>query len=111
VSIICVRATFECDGCGGQFRIEMDPASMRPKGWSLTEEAEDFLRGMCGADGGMPAMVHDMHLCDDCAGVAASCGPDDQEGYSSKEVIQEALARTPRKPKRRSASPQEATHD
>jgi hypothetical protein len=109
VSIVCIRATFECDGCGTQFKVEMDPATMRPKGWSLAEEAEDYLRGGIGADGGMPAMVHDMHLCHDCAGVAARVGPDEQEGYAPKEQILEALARTPKKPRR--ALPQPESRD
>lgn len=90
MSLVCVRATFDCDGCGAQFRIEMDPSTMRPKGWSLMEEAEDYLRGMCSADGGLPTMVHDMHLCDDCAGIAASVGPE-EGGYAPKEQIEEAL--------------------
>lgn len=91
MSIVCIRATFECDGCGCQFRVEMDPATMRPKGWSLMEEAEDYLRGMCSADGGLPAMVHDLHLCDDCHGIAAGVGPD-EGNYAPKEQIVAALA-------------------
>jgi hypothetical protein len=93
MSLIVIRATFECDGCATQFKVEMDPATMRPKGWTLCEEAVDYLRGGCGADGGMPAVVHDMHLCHRCAGIAARVGPDDQEGYSPKEEIVAAIER------------------
>jgi hypothetical protein len=92
MSLVCIRATFECDGCGTQFRIEMSPSAMRPKGWSLMEEAEDFLRGMCAADGGMPAMVHDLHLCDECHGIAAKVGGLDDDAYAPKEQIQAAIA-------------------
>lgn len=99
MSIVVVRATFECDGCGTQFRVDMDPSKMRPKGWTLFEEAEDYVRGGAGADGGMPAVVHDMHLCHDCAGIAASVGPDDQEEYSPKAEILAAIERAPRKSK------------
>lgn len=105
MSLVTVRATFECDGCGTQFKVEMDPTSMRPKGWSLFEEAVDFLRGGCGADGGMPMVVHDMHLCHVCAGVAARVGPDDLEGYAPKAQIIEALSRAVIRPKRRSPNP------
>lgn len=104
MSIVVIRATFDCDGCGTQFKVEMDPAKMRPKGWALAEEAEDYLRGGIGADAGMPAMVHDMHLCHDCAGIAARVGTDDQEGYSPKEEILEAIGRATRKSKRRALS-------
>ncbi len=89
MSIVCVRATFECDGCGEQFKIEMDAAKMRPKGWTLMEEAEDYVRGGCGTEG-MPAVVHRMHLCHDCAGIAALVGPDGG-GYAPKDQIEEAL--------------------
>lgn len=92
MSLVCVRATFECDGCGTQFKVDMDPAKMRPKGWTLMEEAEDYARGGCGAEGGMPAVIHDMHLCHACAGIAASVGPE-EGGYAPKEQIQAALAR------------------
>lgn len=113
MSLVTVRATFDCDGCGTQFRVDMKPEAMRPKGWSLFDEAVDYLRGGCGSDGGMPAIVHDMHLCHECARIAASVGPDDQEGYSSKEEILEAIARGPRKTKRsgRAASSQTPTGD
>lgn len=90
MSIVCVRATFECDGCGTQFKVEMDPASMRPKGWTLMDEAEDCLRGGLGAEGGMPGLVHDLHLCHDCDRIAALVGPDGG-GYAPKEQIEEAL--------------------
>ena len=90
MSIVCVKATFECDGCGCQFKVEMDPAKMRPKGMTLMEEAEDYCRGGCG-DSGMPAVVHDMHLCHDCAGVAARVGPE-EGGYAPKDQIVAALA-------------------
>lgn len=91
MTLVVVRATFECDGCGTQFKVDMDPATMRPKGWTLFEEAEDYVRGGCGAEGGMPAVVHGMHLCHKCAGIAAQVGPDDLEGYAPKEQIVAAL--------------------
>lgn len=91
MSLSCIRATFDCDGCGHQFQVEMDPAGMRPKGWSLFEEAEDYVRGGVGTEG-MPAVVHDMHLCHDCARIAAHVGPE-EGGYAPKEQIMEAIAR------------------
>lgn len=96
MSLIVVRATFECDGCGGQFKVDMDAATMRPKGWSLMEEAEDCVRGGCGSDGGMPAIVHGMHLCHDCAEIAAGVGPA-EGGYAPKPEIEAALARADNK--------------
>lgn len=92
MSIVVIRATFECDGCGTQFRVDMDPAKMRPKGWSLMDEAVDYVRGGAGSDGGMPMVVHDMHLCHACADIAAQVGPE-EGGYAPKPQIERALAK------------------
>lgn len=91
MSIAVIRATFECDGCGAQFRVEMDPADTVPKGWALDELAIDCLRGGQGADGTMPGIVHDMHLCAKCMEIAASVGPADEPQYAPREEIMEAF--------------------
>lgn len=103
MSLVTVRATYDCDGCGKQFRVEMDPSAMRPKGMSLFDEAEDYLRGGCGTEG-MPAVVHDMHLCHDCARIAALVGPDGG-GYAPKPQIVAAIEKAARKAERGSRVP------
>jgi hypothetical protein len=86
MSLVCIKATFECDGCGTQFKVDMDAAHMRPKGWCLMDEAVDCLRG-CVAN----TVVHDLHLCAECHDIAAKIGPED-EGYAPKDQIVRALA-------------------
>jgi hypothetical protein len=106
MSLVLIRATFECDGCGAQFKVDMRADYEPPPKWALFDVAVDFLRGGCGSDSPLPGVVHDMHLCEDCILIADGVGPEDQEGYSSKDEILEAIARGPHK-KKRIAQPQD----
>lgn len=78
MSIIKVRATVECDGCGKQFHSGLaDLASEVPAGWSLHELAEDYVRGGNCDEGGMCSVQADMHLCAQCTATADSIGTED----------------------------------
>lgn len=45
MSIVSIIAKFECDACGAYFSANLDEARQPPDGWSLTECAEDEVRG------------------------------------------------------------------
>jgi hypothetical protein len=45
MSLMHIRAQFQCDGCGRAFLVEMDPGNKVTPDWTLFEHAEDFLRG------------------------------------------------------------------
>lgn len=78
MSIIKVRATVECDGCGKQFHSELaDLASEVQAGWSLHELAEDYVRGGNCDEGGVSSVQADMHLCPPCTAVADQIGSED----------------------------------
>lgn len=42
-----VVAFWECDQCGTEFSVELDPARVPPRKWSVFELAEDAARGAC----------------------------------------------------------------
>ncbi len=71
VSLRSITATFECDGCGQVFSVELDPALKRP---SLMDAAEEAMKGSlhCHAPNhnvslGAPGMGDDgQHLCPKC---------------------------------------------
>jgi hypothetical protein len=76
--VVVIRATIECDGCGRQFRVELDSARKLPADWSLADEATDIVRGGIGfieyvgesrrGSGGvhMTSVQHDKSLCPKC---------------------------------------------
>jgi hypothetical protein len=86
MTLMSIKATFECDGCGTQFKVDMDAARKIPSDWCVMDEAIDQLRG-----GVMMTVVHTLHLCDECTAVASKIGPED-EGYAPQEQIEQALA-------------------
>lgn len=45
MSVIKIRAYIECDECGAQFSVGMDPTDKPNKDWSLWDMAEDAVRG------------------------------------------------------------------
>ncbi len=62
--LVEILARFQCDVCGKEFPIEIDPARNPPAGWSIFEVAEDSIRGTALHNGGM--VVDGNHLCDQC---------------------------------------------
>ena len=45
MSLMHIRAQFQCDGCGRGFIVEMDPGTSIPPDWTLFDEAVDCVRG------------------------------------------------------------------
>lgn len=87
MSIVLVRATIECDGCGRHFHTDLDEAYKRPEGWTLFEEAEDMVRGGHCYEGGICSVMHGLHLCPKCTGVVDENTP----VPNTKEQCEEAL--------------------
>jgi hypothetical protein len=45
MSVEAIKAKIECDNCGSQFEVRLDPARNLPSGWSIFDFAEDAVRG------------------------------------------------------------------
>jgi hypothetical protein len=92
VSIALIRATFDCDGCGKQFRVDVDPAR---RAWkrrqAMMELAEDAVRGGYTSDGETCSVQADMHLCEACTDVADGIRPDDDDYEPTAAEISAAL--------------------
>jgi hypothetical protein len=90
MSIAVIRATFNCDGCGKQFRVDVDPAR---RAWerrqAVFDIAEDAIRGGTAADGGFCSVQAEMHLCGECTAVADNIG--DEDHVPTRDEILEAL--------------------
>lgn len=89
MSILLIRATVDCDGCGKQFHTELHNADKLPDGWTLFELAEDYVRGGNCVEGGLCSVYHDMHLCPQCTTVADGIGDDDYK--PTREEITDAI--------------------
>jgi hypothetical protein len=94
MTISVIRATFRCDGCAREFRVEIDPAR---RAWERRQDmfsiAVDALQGGVTIDGGFCSVQHDMHLCGDCTAVTDAINADDENYLPSREEIVEALER------------------
>lgn len=92
MSIVVIFATFDCDGCGKQFQVEMDPAR---RAWERRQDvfsiAVDAIRGGTARDGGFCSVQGDLHLCGDCTKVADGIQPDDEDYQPSREEILDAV--------------------
>ncbi len=44
-SVLDITARVECGGCGGHFRVNIDPAGKTPEGWTIFDKAVDAVRG------------------------------------------------------------------
>lgn len=72
MSLIHIRAHFNCDECGSQFSVGLAADYEPPDGWCLFECAEDAVRGSCDYEdklqrGGVASSVQDeKHLCSKC---------------------------------------------
>jgi len=101
MSLMHVRATFRCDGCGRAFMFEITPDTKLPADWTLFEEAEDCLRG-----GSFLAYVGEKrsgrrehlfsslqsghHLCPDCTSRIDEAVPEDRDATEAE--IEEILS-------------------
>lgn len=80
MSIAIILATITCDGCGKQFKVELDPAYTPPPKWSLFDVAEDAVRGGHIHQGGITdfcSVQDDKMLCTPCTNAADANGDDD----------------------------------
>lgn len=78
-----IRATFQCDSCGREFSVAIDPAYLPPATWTLMDIAVDFIRR--GSDYRGPSNINGIgwgtvapdgdQVCDVCS----SKGDDDDE--------------------------------
>jgi len=96
VSVLNVKARIQCDGCGTNFIVELDPEKMRPKGWSLSDEAVDAVRGGtyevprggCHVSG-QCSVQGELQLCAGCTKIVDEHTPESP----TKEQIRDALDR------------------
>lgn len=71
-----IRATFQCDSCGRDFSVAIDPAYLPPATWTVFEIAVDAVRQGLRYEGPrtqpfhfpQPSVTHDWcQLCDVCS--------------------------------------------
>lgn len=89
MSVVVIKATIECDGCGKQFHTELHNSDKLPENWTLFELAEDYVRGGNCVEGGMSSVYHDLQLCPQCTSIADSIGEEDYK--PSRQEIVEAI--------------------
>lgn len=101
-----IRATFECDGCGRPFVLDMDAARKLPADWSLFDDVVDNIRGGIGyrgfadekrsgraQDTGLTSVQAGMCLCPICTRKADDAVPDEEDRNATDEEVRAALAR------------------
>lgn len=93
MSISVIRATFDCDGCGKQFRVDIEPSvrAWKPR-QDMMSIAEDAIRGGMTSDGEFCSVQSDMHLCGNCTKVADGINPDNDDYQPTADEIREALS-------------------
>lgn len=93
MTVRTIKATIECDGCGGQFRVDLDPADSRPPDWTWHDLAEDMVRAGNQAESvkgqpiGITSVQHDMMMCPSCTKTADAIGDDDDYKPSKNEIV------------------------
>lgn len=92
MSIVTIKAYFDCDACGQQFGVEMDPAR---KAWmrrqSLDSMAEDAIRGGSTLDGYSCSVQAELHLCGKCTSIADAINADDENYQPTRDDILTAV--------------------
>ena len=92
MAIVTIKAFFDCDGCGTQFGVEMDPAR---KAWerrqSLDSIAEDAIRGGTTLAGDSCSVQGELHLCAKCTRTADNINADDENYKPSRDEILRAV--------------------
>lgn len=94
--VLSIKASVECEGCGGQFRVELDAADDRPKDWTWFDLVKDTVRGgnSCenlegGAILGFSSVQADLMLCPECTRKVDEFVPEDRD--ASAEEVKEAI--------------------
>ncbi len=78
MSLLSVKAHFECDGCGELFYVSMDPARATCDELpSVADLAEDDLRGGNPVIGECGSVQCDLQLCHACTALADGIGEED----------------------------------
>jgi hypothetical protein len=92
MSLNFLKAHFNCDGCGTQFSVGLDPALQPPSGWSLFDCAVDAVRGTVDYEEarnrdsiGLSSVQDDKHLCATCTAKADAESPDEDVGIDDTE--------------------------
>jgi hypothetical protein len=99
-----VRACWQCDGCGKNFVVEIDPGWKPPAEWDIDDIAKDAVRGGEVVEMtkhgtikfgivGSSSIQHDMVLCRDCTRIADGIGDDDYRP-SKDEILRELGSRS-----------------
>lgn len=88
MSLLSLTAKFECDGCEACFESSVDPAASIKANQHVMEVVEEYIAHYDGEV--VPTVVHGMHLCADCARIAAKVGADPDK-YASRDEIVQAL--------------------
>lgn len=92
MSIVVIKAFFDCDGCGKQFGVEMDPAR---KAWlpeqPISDLAEDAVRGGSALDGDSCSVQADLHLCPKCTTIADGINLGDENYQPNRKEILTAV--------------------
>lgn len=92
MSIVAIKAFFDCDGCGTQFGVEMDPARKAwERGQTLDSMAEDALRGGSTLNGDSCSVQAEMHLCPKCTNVADGINLGDDDYVPTRDEILRAV--------------------
>jgi hypothetical protein len=81
MSLKYITAALECDVCGSEFRVSMDPAEEIKT--ALAEAVDEEVRSYFDL-----SIQRDMHLCRNCTKKADAIGPEDYE--PTVEEIKEA---------------------
>jgi hypothetical protein len=85
MSLIHIRAHFDCDECGKQFSVGIAADYEPPAGWCVFDVAVDAVRGSVDYDekgyvGGLSSSVqNDKHLCRTCTVKADEASPDEED--------------------------------
>lgn len=92
MSLRVIRATFECEGCAKEFRVDIEPSA---KNWERRQCVLDFaidaVRGGVDSDGNFCSVQADMVLCESCTKIADNIRPDEEDYTPSADEIKEAL--------------------
>lgn len=105
MSLMHIRAQFQCDGCGRAFIVEMDPTDKMSADWTIFDNAVEYVRGgpilkyleskKNEAPGMLASVQADQHLCPGCT-YKVDAYMDDvvkQDRDATPEEIEKALQR------------------
>lgn len=90
MSISVIRASIECDACGSQFRVDVDPAT-KTAGADIFFYAEDAIRGGSTSDGDSCSVQADLQLCSSCTTAADGINLGDENYKPTRDEILRAV--------------------